>query len=389
MAIGSSSSGLAADPANGRPLFNSYEEKVMSFCRPLDSPLPPVGEFFFRPYRAGDERELSTLFNRTFAAFQTEGEWRWKLGQRDEPIDNVWIATVDGRPVFQYAGIPTTFRLGRSSARIMVSVDTMTAPEYRRRGLLTQVGKLAYEAWRREGVAFVMGLPNEQWGSRAPALGWRPLFSLQWMVRPIHPEVIFARRLKIPILKRATGLARAWSAFYGRRMPIDAQVGISSVRNADHSFDSLWNESQSDWHFSAVRDRRWVQWRFRSEPKHTYELNLAERSGRPTGYSAHRVLVVGGRTVAQLADLFAGRDDFATRNILLGKLIRSLHADGVEALSTLAVPGTTHFKWLRHLGFIPSHAFTVQIVPLRPDLPMNQLRDPNLWNLSGADFDVI
>ena len=59
---------------------------------------------------------------------------------------------------------------------LMVSVDTMTAPAFRRRGLLTEVAARAYEAWRDAGIAFVIGLPNQQWGSRARALAGASCF---------------------------------------------------------------------------------------------------------------------------------------------------------------------------------------------------------------------
>ena len=41
----------------------------------------------------------------------------------------------------------------------------MTDPEYRRQGILTAIARLAYDTWRKAGIPFVLGLPNEQWGS--------------------------------------------------------------------------------------------------------------------------------------------------------------------------------------------------------------------------------
>ena len=116
----------------------------------------------------------------------TEHEWRWKLAPTSK-VPNVWLATHADQPIFQYAAMPTRFEIGDRTHAVMVSVDTMTAPAFRRRGLLTEVASRAYEAWRNAGVAFVIGLPNQQWGSRAQALGWRELFPLQWLARPLRP----------------------------------------------------------------------------------------------------------------------------------------------------------------------------------------------------------
>jgi hypothetical protein len=75
---------------------------------------------------------------------------------------------------------------------VIVSVDAKTAREYRRQGLLTRGASLAFANWRANGVAFTLGMPNENWGSRTDALGWIRLFPLQWLVRPVRPERVAA-----------------------------------------------------------------------------------------------------------------------------------------------------------------------------------------------------
>jgi len=271
----------------------------------------------------------------------------------------------------------------------MVSVDTMTAPEFQRRGLLTQVARQAYEAWRGSGVAFVIGLPNNRWGSRTGALGWQPLFPLQWMVRPLRPEAFLARRLGLPVLKRATFPATIANRLLQARLRRDPEVQTERVGTADESFDQIWERCKTDWSFSTVRDRSWVNWRFLSCPSRTYELTLARRAGQPVGYCVHNLVTLEERATAYLADILVARTDPVARDTLLWQLIETLLASNVEALSTLAVPGTAWFRCLRRVGFIPRHAFSVQWVPLSAQLPADLMHDPNRWNLTGADFDVI
>jgi len=342
-----------------------------------------------RPYRADDERDLVGLFQRAFGHPITEDHWRWKLQRQPATVDNVWLAVSDGKPVFQYAGIPTRFWLAQTPATAMVSVDTMTAPEFRRRGLLTQVASQVYAQWRESGVAFVIGLPNEQWGSRAAALGWRPLFPLKWLFRPLRPEAILARRLNMPIVKRAAFPAALWNRFLQHRLRRDPHTQTEPVGNADESFDRVWARCKSGWTFSTVRDADWVSWRFLSAPARTYELTLARRAGEPVGYTAHRLVGTAERKSAYLAELFVARMDEASRDALLFDLIERLRPLEAEAVITLAVPGTPFFHWLRGAGFFPGRGFSVQLVPLREDLRVDRMLDPKQWNLSGADFDVI
>lgn len=348
-----------------------------------------AGQITIRPYRSHDERELVELFRSVFGRPTTQQHWRWKLGQQSSAVDNVWLAVSGELPVFQYAGIPTRFLLSQAPVTVMTSVDTMTAPNFRRQGLLTRVASRAYDAWRAAGVAFVIGLPNQQWGSRAAALGWQPLFRLQWLMRPLRPEAMLARRLKIRSLTRASFVGALCNRILNARLRRDATLQTQRVQHADEAFDQIWEQCKSDWMFSTIRDRHWVDWRFLSSPSQHYEVNLARRAGVAVGYSAHTVVRTEQAMSAQLAELFVARADRATHDTLLRELIGSLVAAGAESLSTLAVPGTRQYRWLRHAGFIPRHAFSVQLVPLNAQLPHSSMLDPNQWNLSGADFDVV
>lgn len=342
-----------------------------------------------RPYRSGDEFALVELFQTAFGRRISVAHWNWKLKGQPSAVENVWLAASDERPVFQYAGIPMRLTLAGATATAMVSVDTMTAPDFRRRGLLTQVARQVYAAWGAGGIAFVIGLPNEQWGSRAAALGWQRLFPLQWLVRPLRPEAMLAHRLRMPILGRAGLAGTLWNRYLSDRVRPDPGVRTERVRQAHAGFDELWERCAGDATFSTVRDRKWVDWRFLASPSRRYEVTIAHRTGRPAGYSAHSLLTNGDRTTAHLAELFVAKGDDASRDTLLHELLRELLAGSAEYLITLAVPGTPNFRWLRKAGFLAGPAFSVQFVPLAAHLPLESMRDPANWCLSGADFDVI
>jgi hypothetical protein len=348
-----------------------------------------AGSPAIRPYRPADEHGLVELFRNVYGRDISPDYWRWKLQRPPSAGDNVWLAAAGGRPVFQYGGIPTRFWLQQRSASIMVAVDAMTAPEFRRRGLLTEVVSRAHADWKEHDVAFVIGLPNQQWGSRTQALGWRPLLQLQWLMRPLHPEAALARRLRLPLLRRVTFPTGVWNQLLQRRLRRDPEVRTEPVHEADDSFDRLWSRCKSDWMFSTVRDRDWVRWRFLSSPARAYELTLARRAGEPVGYSAHCLVGTSERPVAHLAELFTGESDDVSRAALLFDLVKKLLPLGVERLLTLAVPGTYQHRWFRRAGFFAGPGFSVQIVPLAPDLPLESMHESRHWNLSGADFDVI
>jgi hypothetical protein len=344
-------------------------------------------EIAIRSYRSGDEQALAALFETVFGRRMSEREWRWKLAPTSN-VPSVWLATYAEQPIFQYAGIRTRFKVGERTSDVMVSVDTMTAPAFRRRGLLTKVAARAYDEWRAAGVAFVIGLPNEQWGSRTQALGWRELFPLQWLARPLRPEALIARRLRLPALRHLRVFSAAWNHFANRNLFRRIGMQVTQAESVGAEFDAIWERCRSEAAFSAVRDAAWVQRRIMSSPTRNYQVLVARQSDVPTASLTYSLNRGAGRTTAQITDLLAAEGDAASCEALMLELLRRLSEHDADLVYTLALPGTPLFAWFRSVGFLRGPSFGVQLVPLATDVPFESLRNPRAWRLTGADFDV-
>ncbi|MGB3217777.1 MAG: GNAT family N-acetyltransferase [Anaerolineae bacterium] len=345
-----------------------------------------------RPYQAGDEAALTALFAAAYGHTMSEALYRWKLTGLPSPTPNVWAAWEQDRPIFHYASIPTPYRTPDGPAILMTGADLMTTPDQRRRGLLTAYAPQIYETWSQAGLPFTVGLPNERWGSRADHLGWQPLLPLAWLIRPLRPEALIARRLRLPFLARAAIIGRLWQRRGRSRPPLGIEV--QSVTQADGRFDRLWQTAQPRQGYCVQRDRRWVDWRFLSAPtaetRWRYHLLLAQRGDDPVGYLAYRVQAEAGRMTGFIADLFTAPADEPARLALLAQALRVLYDLGAEKVATLALPTSPLYHSLAQAGFRPAlGAFTVRVRPLAQALDLDTLRQPASWYLTGSDFDVI
>ncbi len=356
----------------------------------IPSTQPSHPDWTIRPYQPGDEQAVVRLFHRVFGQPITEAHWRWKLKHLPSPVENVWLAVHEGHPIFHYGGIPCRFHLPTGEQIAMVSVDGMTDPEFRRRGVLTTVGRFIYDTWRDAGIPFTLGLPNDQWGSRTKALGWEALFPFRWLIRPLRPAAILARRLGVPALSHLHPLGTVWNRYWNRPLTPDATVTIEPVSRAGPAFDRLWAVCAPDIKVSVIRDSQWVQWRYLTAPSQDYRVVLAQRAHQPAGYLAYRIKHTPRGTLGFIADLFTPRTDGNVRTTLIGQVLRIMQAEEVDAVFTLAIPKTRLYRTFRHAGFVFSQgAFTVQMVPLATDLPMETFRNPQNWYLAGGDFDVV
>ena len=358
--------------------------------------------WYVRPYRPGDEAQLAALYAEAFGRERHPQVWRWKLMEREGSPGFSWVAaTLDGgRIVGHYGGIPLKMRLRGEEREVIHGVEAMTAPDFRRQGILTRLGGAAHEEWRRSGYAAVLGLPNEQWGTRNYAVGFRRIFPLAWLRFPLHVERVVARsgRLPAPLDGPAIALAGAGSAAWrwAFRGTARTRTGSANLRVEEaHSpgdFDRLWSRLAAEYENAVVRDGEWVDWRFVRAATHHYRVLVAHKGSEPSGYIAYYLAEIGPRANGYIADLFLGRNDAATASALVRSALEDLSARGAGTVLATAHPGSALYGRLRRLGFLPtrrSTAFSVEIAPLQPDIDPANLADPLTWHFTAGDSDVI
>ncbi len=340
-----------------------------------------------RAYREGDEHWIVRQFERIFRRHLSAESWRWKLKTLPSPVENVWLA-VDGddRPIFQYAAIPRRLRLPAGTADVLVLVDLWTAPEFRRRGIFTASARWVHNYWRRHGVAGVLSPFNARREPRYRRLGWRHLFPLSWQIRPLRPEAIAARRLRIPSLARWRWFGQVWNRWCDRGARPALGVEIREIGGGDLA--ALEPARPAGRRFSLAHDAAWVRWRYLACPHHRYAVLAARRAGGAAGHLAYRIEESNGRCFAFVAELVADQPEVA-RELIDAATARCADRSAV-AVATLAVPGTGLCRAWRRRGFLFSWGqFCVHWLPLRDDPPLAQLRDPRAWEMTGGDYDVI
>ncbi|MDQ5823751.1 MAG: GNAT family N-acetyltransferase [Chloroflexota bacterium] len=358
--------------------------------------------WYVRRYRPGDEAGLASLYAEAFGRERPVEVWRWKLMEREISPAAVWVAATHGdeRIVGQYGGIPLRVRLRGEERPAVHAVEAMSARDFRRQGILTGLGEAAHSAWAAVGYAAVLGLPNEQWGTRNYALGYRRVFPLAWLRFPLHAEHAVGEG---GVLPGPTGKAAAvvagtgsfvWRSLFRSIMNSRTnRTGVSVYQaSGPDDFDRLWSRVSGEYENVVARRAEWVDWRFTRAATYSYKVLVARKRGEPCGYIAYRLADRGARVNAYIADIFMARNDLATTAALLKCALDDLSARGASMVLATAAPGSTLYRQLRGLGFLPTRrgtAFNFEIVPLQPDVDIAGLSDPRTWHITAGDFDVV
>ena len=357
--------------------------------QPTEGPQPPHGDgWHLRAYRDGDEHRIAQQFESIFQRRMSPEMWRWKLKTFPSTVENVWLAVdEDDRPVFQYAAEPRRLRFPGGTADVLVLVDLWTDPKYRRRRIFTTCAEWVHDYWRRSGIAGVLSPFNAREEPRYTRFGWEYLFPLRWQIRPLRPEAIAARRLRIAGLEHWRWVAGLWNRFWDRGATPTPGLEIREIADAeDPASLELANPGKPS--IVLEHDAAWVEWRYLACPHLSYFVLEARRDGRPAGHLAYRVDDTDGRRFGFVSELISDGPD--VESALIDAAITRLAEHSVVAIATLATPGTDLFRAWRRRGFLFSWGrFCVHWLPLRRDPAPELLRDPQAWEMVGGDYDVI
>src|SRR5947209_19987500 len=132
----------------------------------------------------------------------TADYFRWKY--LDNPAGRVlgFAAFSNGEPVSFYGVIPEIYLIGDEPLRIYQSMDTMTHPNFRRRGLFVTLALRTYELIeQQEGRCDLIGQPSDQ---SLPGfigkLGWKQIHGFPYLIF-LRPTSWLRRRGRRPAFR--------------------------------------------------------------------------------------------------------------------------------------------------------------------------------------------
>ena len=201
-----------------------------------------------RDYKTGDEEGITRLFGDVFGKEMTSGQWKWKylVPGNGRIYSKVTEAVSHG--IIGHAGaIPLRGVFKNTPIQFFQIVDVMVHPKERgflgRKNLFDSMIKFLFEDIRKEFPdVFCYGFP----GTRPFILGERIKVYDQIELASEH-----TKRLHRSLLNPYKVQLIAWD---------------------DDRLDSLWTMFSKDFSLSLIRDKRYLCWRYATNPFFSYQL---------------------------------------------------------------------------------------------------------------------
>jgi GNAT superfamily N-acetyltransferase len=290
-----------------------------------------------RPYQPGDERAILRLFRSTFRQRKSLSRWRWEFLENPYGKANIVLLVSDQAEIVgHYGGILVRFNCQRAVIPATQLVDVMIHPAYRGRAALERLVDAYIQKSRDDGARFIYGF-----NGIVTARSNRRFFGAE-----VAPVSEWAYDLR-PSNDR-------WE-------PPGDDPKVRRVARFDGQVDALWARVEDRHPCAAVRDSRYLNWRYSRRSDREYVLWQAAdpRSGRVVG-----VAVLGATpSDGLILELLADPDDAQSLTALLRGAIAHFSRSGRLRVRA----------WLPAGGVLRQRAGAVGFAAVPPRLHLNLL----------------
>lgn len=305
-----------------------------------------MSEITIRPFRAGDEAQLLAGHNQIFPP-RSLAHWQWKF--RDNPTGQIHVTVAEHERaglVGAYVTLPVHYQIEGKRRIVGQCVDLWVLPEHRRAGprpgLFVNLANAHYEQWGGKGEhqnSFHHGWPIATWRIGQKYLRYEMVRDWDFLFREVPPG----------------GLPPRASA---------AELEVRKVARFDAAADALWAEFAKTTQLAAIRDSRYLNWRYADAHDAHYEL--FECRERASG--ALRGLCVVARAdfvlpnTCFVVDWLVPADDRDATVALLATAERRATELGTAAIATLFQHRDPRFLGFQKLGYLVYGTIYFQVV---------------------------
>lgn len=281
-----------------------------------------------------------------------ERYWNWKHRENPFGVSPCLVAEADGQVVGVRAFMRWSWRSNGSEIRAVRAVDTATHPEWRERGIFSQLTSALVTEMQEEGVSFIYNTPNERSRPGYLKMGWTNLGRTSLWLRAVRPF----GNLRAHLSSRRSPGAQSTDLTH----PFSSARTLLDQSEFEPLLDSLPSDStRLTTRFSAA----YLRWRYADIPGLAYYA-ASELDGASSAAVVFRLKRKGSLRELRICDMVLGPDvkavDAGRR--IVGNILRAADCDFASAMAT---HGSPEAKVLARCTFVPA-PHTGPIFTVRP-----------------------
>jgi hypothetical protein len=327
-----------------------------------------MNAYTIRELEPGDARSALAAWNRVFASApgsvaRGPQDWSWAF-EANPAGRRVFVAVHSGDVVAQYAALPVRMLVEGQERTFAQIVDSLVVPEHRaglkRPGLFVEVGRAFFDACAGEEKSVVFyGWPVESaWRIGERFLGYRLL------------------RAQL-VLVREPGDG-----------PSALPEGVVLIERFDQEARGLYDRCCGSWGASAIRDDRYLNWRYVDRPGHAYvRLGVRDGEGILRGLVVLRTLDFLLPRTCVIADWLVPANELDVALLLFEAVLAHARAAGANAICAVQPEWSSWFPWFQERGCrVHPTDYSLLARSFHPRFDLDWLRERWWYQLGDSDL---
>lgn len=333
-----------------------------------------------------EKSELLNVLKRNLGGFDHARRFEWLY--RNNPAGRGWTWFVCEPGSQSVVGVASVFsRVMWVSGRKMLCGqigDFAIDSNYRSLGPAMLLQRATFEPVNQGTLAFCYDCPPHEAGmSTFRRLGMRPNCHTQRLVRPLRADHFVEKRLGVNFFSKsvaATGNVILRTMARRRNANKNLEITIHACR-FDAEFDELEERTKSQDSICSRRSSADLNWRYRDNPLHEYQVLTARVHGQLSGFA---VFSVSGND-ANIIDLF-GVDIAAIAADLIEAIVDKCHEASLQTVHAVISEGSNLTGLLLKSHFRRRSSGPRVVAYAKESALSALLKQPSNWHFQQIDL---
>jgi predicted N-acetyltransferase YhbS len=345
-------------------------------------------DWSMRKYRDGDEEQIRKLRGLVLSGAKDSQWWKWFYKDNPAGPALIWLAEADNEIIGHVAHVPIRMKIGDQEVTGAFGVDSMTHPDYQRRGILKKLQEKIAESSVEQGLCFSFGACLSHIMKIYKKLRITEICQQHLFVKITFWGKFFNKRFGIPCFL-GNFIGCIWDFMAIRTSTKNSEnIEINQIFKFEQNINEFWHKASLQKQIMVVRDMEYLNWRYFEKPGDPYKVFIAKREEDVVGY----IVFQQGKiepTAGLILDLFTLPDDNIVMEALIRKAINYFKEKGVLIIYCFMLPNTQYYPVLKRFGFIRRDSdlhFDIDIY--NNNISKEFVTNPQNWYFVRGDTDV-
>lgn len=310
--------------------------------------------------------------------------YEWQYLKNPLGRGNVLLAYDGEKAVGQIASVPCRYTLADKDTPVSLSMNLSVSSLYRGKGIMKE---LLSRIHKINQSMFWLAVPNGE--SLRGHLKLMEPMPLTLMIRPVRLSNYFFNH---PV---AGKILKPFDLVWKKRKTTSKFNIREYISMFDEKFDKLFLAANGQKMIRQVRDSKFLNWRYRTNPRRKYITFIATAdSGKIEGYIIIRVMEAFGKRAGLIIDLLTRNNSDSARSLIVTALNYFWTSRAAVAMVT-CFPNSREYQQIKKEGFLPCpkrfvpHPLTLCLkTPDEEQSKKDKLGDPTNWFFMFGDYET-